>query len=110
VTGIGYRYESAFVHAFGPWHPNQAKSALVCVTANGMVKLFWSQNNNKVEETISELESINASDDSITHASICNDKSASPISILTIRSLTSLFSLCHSCTGDGVKTAASTQG
>lgn len=71
----GYKYESNFIHAFGPWHPNPAKSALLCVTTNGVLKLFYSQNNNKVEETQLELESVTTSDDLISHAAICSDKS-----------------------------------
>ncbi|EQB58220.1 RNA polymerase II Mediator complex subunit Sin4 [Colletotrichum gloeosporioides Cg-14] len=74
--GNQYRYESSFVHAYGPWHPNQSKSALLCVTANGNLKMFWAQNNNKIEETTLELESINSSDDLITHAALHSDKSS----------------------------------
>ncbi|KAI8282416.1 hypothetical protein K4K60_003596 [Colletotrichum sp. SAR11_57] len=74
--GNQYRYESSFVHAYGPWHPNQSKSALLCVTANGDLKMFWAQNNNKIEETTLELESINSSDDLITHAALHSDKSS----------------------------------
>ncbi|OHF01042.1 RNA polymerase II Mediator complex subunit Sin4 [Colletotrichum orchidophilum] len=68
--GNQYRYESSFVHAFGPWHPNPSKSALLCVTTNGHLKMFWAQNNNKIEETSLELESVNSSDDLITHAAL----------------------------------------
>lgn len=73
--GSRYRYDSSFVHSFGPFHPNPSKSALVCVTANGQAKLFFSQNNNRVEETSLDIERISSSDDLITHASICSDKS-----------------------------------
>ncbi|KAL0936566.1 mediator of rna polymerase ii transcription subunit 16 [Colletotrichum truncatum] len=74
--GNSYRYESSFVHAYGPWHPNPSKSALLCVTASGNLKMFWAQNNNKIEETSLELESINSSDDLITHAALHSDKSS----------------------------------
>lgn len=37
--------------------------------------MFWAQNNNKIEETTLELESINSSDDLITHAALHSDKS-----------------------------------
>ncbi|KAI8264906.1 hypothetical protein K4K56_005253 [Colletotrichum sp. SAR 10_98] len=77
--GNQYRYESSFVHAYGPWHPNQSKSALLCVTANGNLKMFWAQNNNKIEETTLELESINSSDDLITHAALHSDKRSQPL-------------------------------
>ena len=59
----------------GPFHPNPGKSALLCITTNGLLKLFFSQNNNRIEETDIELENITSSDDLITHASICSDKS-----------------------------------
>ncbi|KAK1718770.1 RNA polymerase II mediator complex subunit Sin4 [Colletotrichum acutatum] len=72
--GNQYRYESSFVRAGGPWHPNPSKSALLCVTTNGHLKMFWAQNNNKIEETLLELESVNSSDDLITHAALHSDK------------------------------------
>jgi mediator of RNA polymerase II transcription subunit 16 len=56
-------------------HPNPAKSALLCVTTNGLLKLLFSANNNKIEETTMELESVTSSDDLITHASISSCKS-----------------------------------
>ncbi|GJC99681.1 RNA polymerase II mediator complex subunit Sin4 [Colletotrichum higginsianum] len=74
--GNQYRYESSFVHAYGPWHPNPSKSALLCVTTNGHLKMFWAQNNNKIEETTLELESVNSSDDLVTHAALHSDKSS----------------------------------
>lgn len=75
-----YKFENSVTHASGPWHPNGGKSALVCVTTNGFVKLIYSQHNNRIEETSLELESVISSDDSITHASISSDKSASTLS------------------------------
>jgi len=83
--GNGYRYETSFVHAFGPYHPNQAKSALLVVTTNGVLKLFFSQNNNRVQETPIELESITTSDDLFTHASMCSEKSEQPGPVLPRR-------------------------
>ena len=73
--GVGYRYESSYIPAFGPYHPNSGKSAFFCVTTGGMVKMYWSQNNNKVEETTLELEGPDTVDDLITHAAVCSDKS-----------------------------------
>lgn len=71
-----YRYEHTISPAFGPWHPNPGKSAFLCVTTNGTLKLLFSQNNNRVEETSVELvESVTSSDDVITHASLRSDKS-----------------------------------
>ncbi|KAG7125023.1 Mediator of RNA polymerase II transcription subunit 16 like protein [Verticillium longisporum] len=84
-----YRYESSFIHAFGPWHPNPAKSALLCVTTSGMLRLFWSQSNNKLEETTLELDSFSSSDDLITHASLHSDKNASMTQISHIELLPS---------------------
>ncbi|KAK2596175.1 Mediator of RNA polymerase II transcription subunit 16 [Conoideocrella luteorostrata] len=72
--GNGYSYETSLVHALGPCHPHPAKSALFCVTMNGMLKMYWSQNNNRMEETTMELESVNTSDELITHAAFSSDK------------------------------------
>ncbi|KAK0128828.1 mediator complex subunit [Cadophora gregata] len=73
--GTVYRYEASQAPVLGPCHPVQAKSALVCVTTNGLLKVLWQQNNNKWCESHTELESIVSSDDLITHAAICPDKS-----------------------------------
>lgn len=73
--GNTYTYESSFVHAVGPAHPNPSKSALFNVTANGTLKMFWAQNNNKVEETTLELESVHSSDDLVTRAAFASEKS-----------------------------------
>lgn len=70
-----YQYENSFVHAMGPHHPHTAKSALFCVTMGGLLKMYWSQNNGKMEETTMELESICSSDELVTHASLATDKS-----------------------------------
>ncbi len=81
-----YKYESLPVPAFGPFHPNPVKSSLLCITTNGLLKLFYCQSTSKVEEVTLELESITSSDDLITHASICSDKSTAsfyPIDVLT---------------------------
>lgn len=74
-NGNVYQYESSFVHAVGPTHPHPSKSALFCVTMTGMLKMYWSQNNNRMEETNMELESINTSDEMVTHAAFASDKS-----------------------------------
>ncbi|KAM0564218.1 hypothetical protein ACHAPJ_000428 [Fusarium lateritium] len=72
--GNGYTYESSFVHAGGPSHPSPAKSALLTITTHGVLRMFWSQNNNRIEETTMELESISASDELITHAAFASEK------------------------------------
>ncbi|KKY36090.1 putative mediator of rna polymerase ii transcription subunit 16 [Diaporthe ampelina] len=69
-----YQYNNNIIQASGPWHPNPSKSALVCVTANGLLKLFYPQNSNLVQETQLEMESITSSDDLITHAAMCSDR------------------------------------
>ncbi|ROT36946.1 mediator of RNA polymerase II transcription subunit 16 [Sodiomyces alkalinus F11] len=80
----GYRYESSFVHAFGPWHPNPTRSALLCVTANGLLRLYWMQSgSNRFEETTMELESLSSSDDLITHASLHSDRNQIFIALAT---------------------------
>jgi len=73
--GHSYHYESCFLHANGPSHPHSSKSALLCVTIGGMLKMYWSQNNNRTEETIMELESVNSSDELVTHAAFASEKS-----------------------------------
>ncbi|KAK9439087.1 RNA polymerase II Mediator complex subunit Sin4 [Metarhizium brunneum] len=73
-SGNGYQYESSFVHAIGPNHPHSAKSALFCVSSGGMLKMYWSQNNGRMEETTMELESVNTSDELVTHAAFASDK------------------------------------
>ncbi|GAB0136152.1 hypothetical protein EsDP_00004464 [Epichloe bromicola] len=72
--GNMYQYESSFVHALGPCHPHSAKSALFCLTMNGMLKMYWSQNNGRMEETTMELESVNTTDELVTHAAFSSDK------------------------------------
>lgn len=74
-TSTDYRYEVSPAIAFGPCFPNPQKSALICVTANGLLRLLWPQHDGKWQESTSEIESIVSSDDLITHASICADKS-----------------------------------
>ncbi|KEY74115.1 hypothetical protein S7711_05365 [Stachybotrys chartarum IBT 7711] len=81
--GNSYHYDSSFVHATGPNHPSASKSALFCVTSSGMLKMFWSQFNNKTEETTMELESVNSSDDLVTHAALASDKRFLLLAIVT---------------------------
>ena len=48
--------------------------------------MYWSQNNNRLEETTMELESINSSDELITHAAFASDKSKEhPYTVTTRR-------------------------
>ncbi|KAI0408928.1 RNA polymerase II mediator complex subunit Sin4 [Xylaria palmicola] len=75
--GTDYIFENSGVPAMGPNHPNPTKSAFICVTTNGLLKMFWSQNSNKSEETTLELESATSADDLITHAAVCSDKTKS---------------------------------
>ncbi|KOS16661.1 Mediator of RNA polymerase II transcription subunit 16 [Escovopsis weberi] len=82
-NGYQYHYEKSVVHAVAPSHPHLAKSALVCVTLNGSLKLFWSQNNNKLEETVIELESVLSADELVTHAAIGSDKKNLLVAVAT---------------------------
>ena len=79
----GYRYDTAYIHAFGPHHPNPAKSALLCVTSSAKLRLFFSQNSSVVHDTSIELENISSSDDLATHASICSEKGVLLIAMTT---------------------------
>ncbi|KAL7912022.1 mediator complex, subunit Med16 [Trichoderma velutinum] len=81
--GNAYQYESSFVHAGGPSHPHSSKSALFCVTISGMLKMFWSQNNNRMEETTMELESVNSLDELVTHAALASDKKYLLVAVAT---------------------------
>lgn len=75
--GSNYKYENSIVPAFGPYHPSVNKGALLCVTTNGLLKLFFSQNSGKIEEANLDLESTTFPEDMITHASIRSDRSES---------------------------------
>ncbi|RWA10536.1 hypothetical protein EKO27_g4564 [Xylaria grammica] len=70
AKGTDYTFENSGVPTMGPNHPNPTKSAFICVTTNGLLKMFWNQNNNKAEETTLELESATSADDLITHAAV----------------------------------------
>lgn len=83
LTGNEYRYTMSQSPVSGPWHPNMAKSAFLCITTNGLLKLFFPQANTRTEETALELESITSSDDLITHASLCSDRNALLIALAT---------------------------
>ncbi|KAL2199805.1 mediator complex, subunit Med16 [Corynascus similis CBS 632.67] len=78
-----YKYEYQAYPASGPWHPNLSKSALLCVTTNGALRLFYTQNSSRLEETALELESVTSSDELITHASICSDRNTLLIALAT---------------------------
>ncbi|KAK2624763.1 hypothetical protein QTJ16_005956 [Diplocarpon rosae] len=73
--GSNYRYEASQAPVLGPCHPVHSKSAFVCVTTNGLLRVLLPLANNKWHESHTELESIVSSDDLITHAAICPDKS-----------------------------------
>ncbi|KAK4195172.1 putative mediator of RNA polymerase II transcription subunit 16 [Triangularia verruculosa] len=72
--GSEYKYNHTAQPAFGPSHFHPGRSALVCVTTNGLLRLIYQPPNNRYEETALELESVTAADDLITHASFCCDK------------------------------------
>lgn len=74
-----YNYDSSSVPSNPPYHPHAGRSALICITANGLLRLFWfSSNGSKIEETTLGLETVTSADDLVTHAAVCSDyKSAS---------------------------------
>lgn len=47
------------------------------MTASGLLKLLFSQNNNQLQEIHLEMESVASSDDLITHAAICSERGTS---------------------------------
>ncbi|KAF4633171.1 hypothetical protein G7Y89_g4945 [Cudoniella acicularis] len=72
-----YRYELVQTPVLGPFHPTHGKSAFVCVTTNGLLRVLFPQTNTgKYQEVHTELESVVSSDDLLTHAAICPDKSS----------------------------------
>ncbi|KAI2466218.1 RNA polymerase II mediator complex subunit Sin4 [Annulohypoxylon bovei var. microspora] len=73
-TGNNYHLQMFPVISTGPWHPHHNKSTLISITTSGILKMFWGQNNGKVEETTLELENVTTADDLITHAAICSDR------------------------------------
>ncbi|KAI0398509.1 RNA polymerase II mediator complex subunit Sin4 [Xylariaceae sp. FL0594] len=75
--GSDYTFETSGIPTMGPSHPNAMKSAFICITTNGLLKMFWSQNNNTAEVTNLELESATSADDLITHAAVCPDRTKS---------------------------------
>ncbi|ORY62102.1 RNA polymerase II mediator complex subunit Sin4 [Pseudomassariella vexata] len=77
--GNGYTYEPSMLISNMPFHPNPSQSALLCVTASGMLKMFWTQNTNKIEETTLELDSVVSADDLVTHAALCSDSRSKSI-------------------------------
>lgn len=81
--GNSFQYESTFVPTGGPHHPHVGKSALFCVTMNGTLKMYWTQNNNRTEESTVDLESISASDGVVTHAALASDKKHLSIAMVT---------------------------
>ncbi|KAJ5047335.1 uncharacterized protein L3040_003162 [Drepanopeziza brunnea f. sp. 'multigermtubi'] len=85
--GSGYRFESSQTPVLGPCLPNQSRSAFVCVTTNGTLRVLWQQNNSKWNESHTELESIVSSDDLITHAAICSDKNGTLLIAYTTASM-----------------------
>jgi mediator of RNA polymerase II transcription subunit 16 len=72
--GSSYKYETSQAPVYGPYHPVLGKSALVCVTTNGTLRIIFPQVNGKYAEVHTELESIVSSDDLITHAAIGPDR------------------------------------
>ncbi|KAI9737316.1 MAG: mediator complex subunit [Claussenomyces sp. TS43310] len=73
-SGTAYSYDMSQAVSIGPCHPNPQKSALINITASGVLRLLWPQGDAKWYETTSEIETIVSSDDLITHASICAEK------------------------------------
>ncbi|KAI1769447.1 RNA polymerase II mediator complex subunit Sin4 [Hypoxylon sp. FL1150] len=69
-----YNFAMTPVISTGPWHPHPNKSAFICVTTNGTLKLFYTQSTGQIQETTLDLENITLRDDLVTHASICSDK------------------------------------
>ncbi|KAI0160980.1 RNA polymerase II mediator complex subunit Sin4 [Hypoxylon sp. FL1284] len=74
TTSNNYSFGMTPIISTGPWHPYPNKSALICITTNAILKMFWSQNNGQILETPLELENMTYESDSITHAAVCSDR------------------------------------
>jgi mediator of RNA polymerase II transcription subunit 16, fungi type len=86
--GNAYKYESSYIPAVPPWHPNMAKSSFMAVSTNGLLRLLYVQNSSsQIEEVSMELEAVTSSDDLVTHAGLSSDKSRSQ----------GVYQLCHPC-------------
>lgn len=77
-TDSTYHYNSSFIHAEGPTHPQPGRSALLTVSAGGLLKVTWMQANNKPDESRLELESLSSSDELISHAAFASEKRKKP--------------------------------
>ncbi|KAI0128050.1 RNA polymerase II mediator complex subunit Sin4 [Hypoxylon sp. NC0597] len=73
-NGNDYKFQMSPIISASPSHPHPSKSALICITTSGMLKMFWSQNTGKIEETTLELENVTTAEDQVTHAAVCSDK------------------------------------
>lgn len=69
-----YNYETSSIPSNPPYHPFAGRSAFICVTTNGLLRLFWFSNSGgKIEETTLGLETVTSADDLVTHAAVCSD-------------------------------------
>ncbi|KAL7627995.1 Mediator of RNA polymerase II transcription subunit 16 [Parahypoxylon ruwenzoriense] len=73
-NGNNYNFQMSPIISTGPFHPHPSKSTLICITTNGILKMFWGQNTNRIEETTLELENLAWTDDLVTHAAVCSDR------------------------------------
>lgn len=68
-----YNYDTSSIPSNPPYHPYPGRSAFICITTNGLLKLFWFSQNAKIDETTLGLESVTSADDLVTHAAVCSD-------------------------------------
>lgn len=64
----------------GPFHPHN-KTALVCVTRGCIFRMLYQQADGRWSEVRTELESLNSSNDALTHASFCSHQGSRHASI-----------------------------
>ncbi|KAI9759075.1 MAG: mediator complex subunit [Chaenotheca gracillima] len=72
--GAGYEYAMLQKKLLGPFHPHQSRSALVCVTRGGVVRLVYQAPDSAWLEARTELENISSSDNVLSHGSMCSDQ------------------------------------
>lgn len=82
-NGNNYSYQITPIFNNGPLHPQNNRSAFICITTTGVLKMFWGQNNGKIEETTVELENVTLADDLITHAAVCSDRRSLMVGLAT---------------------------
>ncbi|KAI1807196.1 mediator complex, subunit Med16 [Daldinia bambusicola] len=82
-NGNNYSYQITPIFNNGPVHPQNNRSAFICITTTAVLKMFWGQTNGKIEESSLELENVALADDLVTHAAVCSDRRSLMVGLAT---------------------------